>query len=303
MLLLCGLRQEIQAEEYMVYEDFVYTYDEKDGGIRLTHYSGNAKIVSVPSNIKGIPVRYMGEVFYKNSTIEKVELPEGLVNISGFEQCTNLKEVNIPKSVISIDSYAFKDCRKLANVNLPKEIKEIGDFAFFNCRSLKQIHVPDSVTLIEQGAFGKCIKLEKVKLSKSLSFIDWETFKGCKKLKSINIPNGIKVIEDEAFSGCKSLEKVVFPISLVSIRDEAFEHCGFKKITIPKNVTYIGSNAFYHCRKLVKVTIKSSTIKKMGTLPFFWIDEKVVFDVPNKCIRKYGKMIGWVGEKGTMKIK
>lgn len=294
--LLLWNSREVSAGEYLTYGDFQYTYDAAEDSVCIRKYTGKEKAVTIPSEIGGKQVRYMGEVFSGNETLQKAVLPEGIRTVSGFDGCSSLKEVNIPESCTRIDYFAFAGCVKLQEVKLPNGLKEIGDYAFYNCRRLKEIRIPDSVKVLEQNAFCSCVRLEKVTLSKGLTCIEYEAFEGCKALLSVTIPNGVKVIEEKAFSSCTHLKKLTLPNTITSIRYCAFSHCGMKRITIPKNVTYIGTNAFWGCENLKKVTIKSSRIKKMGTQPFVSIHEKAVFDVPNKCIRKYKKMIGYITE-------
>ena len=64
-----------------------------------------------------------------------------------------------------------------------------------------------------------------------------------------------------------------------------------REINIPESVTEIGYEAFYQCRKLKKVKVKSTKIKYLGFGSFGFIHDKAVVDVPNKCLKKYKKML------------
>lgn len=299
-LMLFWVKQESLAAEYLVYQDFKYELVEENSAVRIKEYTGNATNVTVPAVIDGKPVWYIGEAFYKNKSVEKVVLPEGLKVVSGFDGCTQLREINIPSTVVKVDNFAFANCESLKTIQLPNGLVEIGDFAFYQCKDLRQIVIPDSVKVIEQAAFLKCESLRKVTLSKGLTEIDWDTFKECTSLKSITIPNGIKRIGDEAFYGCESLKKISFPNSLRRIDNTVFYGCGLTQVTIPKNVTHIGWNVFY-CGKLKKVKIKSAKIKYFGFGAFGGMNEKAVVDVPNKCLKKYKKMLD--GRDFNAKIK
>lgn len=289
--LLFLVKQESMAAEYSLFEDYKYVVVEDGSAICIKEYIGRDIYVTVPSQIEGKPVWYIGEAFYENRTIQKVVLPDGLKVVSGFDGCENLKDIYIPNTVVKVDNFAFANCINLEKLNLPNGIVEIGDYAFYNCKSLKEIVIPNSVKVIEQAAFLDCKKLKKVTLSKSLTELNWETFKGCKSLKSITIPNGIKRIGDEAFYGCKALKKISLPNSLLRIDNTVFHECGFTQVTIPKNVTHIGWNVFYSCEKLKKVKIKSTKVKHFGFGALGGINEKAVVDVPNKCLKKYKKML------------
>ena len=299
-LMLFLVKQESLAAEYLVYQDFKYELVEENSAVRIKEYTGNATSVTVPAEIDGKPVWYIGEAFYKNETVEKVELPEGLKVVSGFQGCIELRDIHVPSTVVKVDNFAFANCESLKTIQLPNGLVEIGDFAFYQCMDLRQIVIPDSVKVIEQAAFLKCESLRKVTLSKGLTEIDWDTFKECTSLKSITIPNGIKRIGDEAFYGCESLKKISFPNSLRRIDNTVFYRCGLTQVTIPKNVTHIGWNVFY-CEKLKKVKIKSTKIKYFGFGAFGGMSEKAVVDVPNKCLKKYKKMLD--GRDFDAKIK
>ena len=290
-LMLFLVKQESLAAEYLVYQDFKYELVEENSAVRIKEYTGNATSVTVPAEIAGKPVWYIGEAFYKNETVEKVVLPEGLKVVSGFQGCIELREIQVPSTVVKVENFAFANCKSLKTIQLPNGLVEIGDFAFYQCKNLRKIVIPDSVKVIEQAAFLECKKLQKVTLSKGLTELDWYTFKGCKALKSIIIPNGMKRIKEEAFYGCIALKTVSFPNSLIRIDDTVFLNCKLTQVTIPKNVTYLGKNAFWGCRKLEKVKVKSTKIKYLGIGVFGGIHDKAVVDVPNKCLKKYKKML------------
>lgn len=278
-------------DNYLTYGDFKYEYYEEENSIELVKYTGIAKEVWVPAAIGGVPVRHMYVTFNKNKRIEKVHLPNTIVTLGGFEDCVNLKEINIPKSVKKIKFLAFTDCNRLKKIELPEGLREIDCLAFAGCDSLKEVRIPNSVTKIESAAFSGCKKLEKVVLSKRLKCIEDETFLNCKKLKSIVIPEGVKEIWEDAFYNCTSLKKVKLPTSLIIIENRTFTGCAIKELTIPKNVLDIGAAAFADCKKLKKVVIKGTRLQELGNWPFDNIHPNAVFDVPNKYKAKYKKML------------
>ena len=86
-----------------------------------------------------------------------------------------------------------------------------------------------------------------------------------------------------------------------------------KKITVPKvvkiagvkfKVTAIGNNAFKNCKKLKTITIKSTTIKKVGKNAIKGINKKAVIKVPKSKKKAYKKLFkSKTGFKKTMKLK
>ncbi|MBR4240105.1 MAG: leucine-rich repeat protein [Prevotella sp.] len=56
----------------------------------------------------------------------------------------------------------FEDCSNLSNIVLPKTIKTIGYRAFRLCSSLKEIELPAGVTFIGESAFNGCTELNTI---------------------------------------------------------------------------------------------------------------------------------------------
>ena len=179
---------------------------------------------------------------------ENVVLPRGLERIGAraFLQCTDIVSVDIPDSVLDIQSLAFCECKSLkrvvlpsgiekipeavlacsglASVDIPDGVVEIGENAFRDCKSLKSITIPDTVVKIGSTAFEDCIALEKVRLPSKLLSIGYRTFSGCTSLVSIEIPDSIQEIKDQAFWKCERLKIPTLPAN-VKVHKSAFQGC------------------------------------------------------------------------------
>lgn len=81
-----------------------------------------------------------------------------------FSQCPNLKKINIPSSVKSIDTFAFVGSG-LTEVILPEGVESIGMGAFWNCKSLETLELPKSLTNITapETICQSCTALKTVK--------------------------------------------------------------------------------------------------------------------------------------------
>lgn len=144
-----------------------YNYIVDGDHIKLTKYLGNEAEITIPSEIDGAKVTIIGEdTFHGNENIEKVSIPESVVQIEGlaFCGCINLTEVNIPETISTIEVYVFEKCESLTEITIPSSVTQIETWAFLGCSGLKKIVIPDSVTEIDVSAFDGCTSLSDVTL-------------------------------------------------------------------------------------------------------------------------------------------
>lgn len=175
--IFCGV-QNVQAQEpsqYKTYEGFEYSYSSSKDCIYIMKYTGTAAYVTVPAYIDGKEVRYLCDAFKNNTTIKKVELPNTLVDIGRFTECTALEEITIPNKVKKISTYAFYGCKSLKNVQFSNGLLEIGNNSFTGCNLLKEVVIPKNMLSIEEGAFSDCKKLKKIVI-KSKGIETWRGY-------------------------------------------------------------------------------------------------------------------------------
>ena len=182
-------------------------------------FSENLKSVTIPKTVKSI-----GEHVFWNSAVESVVISQGVKMIGdfAFANCSSLKNVSIPQSVVAIGTGAFFGCDSLERVVIPQGVKTIGEAAFAHCRKLKTVSIPKSVTEIGGWAFVDCGNLDSVKIPKSVDRICKGTFACCKTLSNLEISKSVRSIADSAFIGCVDLDSVMIPKSVNSVGADAF---------------------------------------------------------------------------------
>ena len=195
------------------------------------------------------------KAFQNCINLETVVLPDSLMAIKegAFQECYKLKEINFPKNLEFIGSFAFYTCEKLTSVQLPSNLKTIKNNAFQNCIGIESIEIPDSVELLEHSAFYSCQSLKEAKIGKNIKSIERNLFYNCLDLEKIEIPDGITAIYDSAFKKCESLKEFKIPNTVEYIENSAFENCkNLEKLTLPKNLKRIESN-IVKCSPKVKI--------------------------------------------------
>ena len=168
----------------------------------------------------------------------------------GFQGCTALPEIIIPKSVTVSGTYTFNGCTNLHKVYW-NAVSTTADYyaypwnkpMFYNCPLLKYITPEDmdnaivvspdvtdialgsfaqmpslesadlsqtKLTAFSQNLFYKCNKLTSVEYSDAVTAIGMETFAYCTALPTITIRENVTSLSRNAFTGCSSLSKVYF---------------------------------------------------------------------------------------------
>lgn len=197
----------------------------------------------------------------RNYQIESCSIKGGIYVIckEAFEECSSIKEIVIPNTVMAFGKGAFLRCFSLQRINIPDSVIEIADGTFANCHSLIQINIPNSVVSIGKNAFAGCSSLQQISMSNSIAKITDYTFWNCSSIQQIILPNSIKSIGESAFRGCKNLRHITMPGSITTIECKAFFECSsLQAIDIPNSVTNIGALAFGGCSSLQQITLSDS---------------------------------------------
>ncbi|MBR1403937.1 MAG: leucine-rich repeat protein [Treponema sp.] len=197
------------------------------------------------------------------------------LDLSAVTGLTELEDASYEKS-----SYSFYACSNLAEIVLPNTVLSIGDSAFAGCTGLTNITIPDSVTSIGDDAFSNCRSLTSITIPDSVTSIGWYAFGRCNSLMNITIPKSVTNIIDGAFSGCTKLSTVYYEGSLAdwlkfSFEDDAYlcsNPCSngadlyingtkLTDVEIPSTVTSIGYHAFFGCKSITSITIPTSVTR------------------------------------------
>ena len=213
-----------------------------------------------------------------------------------FNGRRSLKAVVIREGITHIRYCAFEDCCELSNVDIPKSVIDIEGRAFWHCTSLKRITIPDSVTTIGNYAFAYCFNLKEIILPKKLKRVEDGLFSDCSGLSNIKLPNSVVYIGSFAFFDCDAITDITIPNGVVSIEDGAFKFCdNLVSITIPDSVINIGNQAFSYCNELTNVYLKSKTPPNIGSNPFAHANvyHRIRLHVPLQSVEKYRVNSEW----------
>jgi hypothetical protein len=149
--------------KYFVTDDYgaLFTKDMT----RLLQYPNKNEYTkyTIPKNVKIID----DEVFSQCRSLKEVELPEGLRKIGRFSfGCSSIRRLDIPASVVSLDTYFCRSSGQLEQINVDKnnECFSSIDGVLFDKEAKTLLRypegktdrsytVPETITAIESDAF------------------------------------------------------------------------------------------------------------------------------------------------------
>lgn len=272
---------------FMLATDSDFEYEQFDGGVKITKYSGEHELLLVPDTIDGKSVIAIGkEAFAANRWLSALILPDSIKEIESlaFYGCNNLVYVNLGEGVESVGNYAFARCRSLYAIDLSNArmigrgaladcvainslalsfvggsnneneylgyifgAEDIGHNAEFVPDSLRRVVLADGCKDIPDLAFYNCKYITEIVIPDSVESIGVRSVAKCRSLTSIDTGNGVKAIGDDAFFGCDNLVTVMLGNSVESMGIQAFYGCKKLKNINILNVNTIGTDAFYGC--------------------------------------------------------
>lgn len=213
---------------------------------------------------KGLKV--LREESFSHTALDEIILPQGLEIIESFAFGTagsgplavqsNVSEVVIPDSVVSIGEHAFASRDNLKTLVMSKNIEYIGSGVFSGTawyEAQPEGYICFGDILYEyKGDFPEG---SIVTIPSFIKKISGKAFAGKKGLKKIVIPDGVILDGGNIFDGCSSLEEAVLPSDLKELPDGTFSNTGLKSITLPDGLEVIGKNAFSGTANLKSITL------------------------------------------------
>ncbi|ELP92167.1 hypothetical protein EIN_381340 [Entamoeba invadens IP1] len=201
-------------------------------------------------------VTIYGSKVLNNFKIDSVSLPSHITKLDrdAFSGNTNLTTVELTENITEIPVGCFQFCENLLSLNIPSSVLIIDSSAFEKC-GITALTLPNTVKCIESFLFGQCDNLVEVKISQSIISLAHYTFSECTKLSSVILPDNLLYIGTDAFSNCSSLKELHIPKSVLYVDYGAFMNCvNIKELVFSKNCT-LKQSTFIMCTSLTKLIV------------------------------------------------
>lgn len=197
--------------------------------------------IIIGQNVKKIPSYFVSNNFTKLTTLNKIDFSKSQkiesIGEFAFENCDELKEIEIPLSVRKIGKSAFKNCFGVELVIYNSEECDdltSGDYAFENVgrnAGAYELFIGENVNHIPAYLFENNTLIDsylnriEIADNNSLISIRKYSFANCNRLWMFPYMHKLENIEEGAFTGDISLSLGYFPNTLKYISDIAFGQC------------------------------------------------------------------------------
>jgi hypothetical protein len=114
-----------------------------------------------------------------------------------FKYCMSIDTVIVEDGVTALPKEVFSACTNIKEISLPETILSIG-YQAFRATAIDSIVLPIGIPYIQNGVFMQCINLESVELPLGLKVIDDFAFAYCYHLKEIHFPPSITTVKENA---------------------------------------------------------------------------------------------------------
>ena len=260
--------------------------------IGMAKFAGvlNISEVVIPDSVEEI-----GLGAFMTSEMEEVHIPKSIVTLgaSAFSYCTNLKEVTFEEGINleTINGGTFDGTSSLEEITIPKSVKTLDEAFFYSGVKKVVFEKGCKVTELHDNLFAYAANLEEINLPDKLEIIGDCSLQNT-KIKEITIPATVTLTKNGAFAGCKELETVVFEegSQFTTLGTGTFgRDSKLKNIVLPDSLITIGYGAFSQCEGLETLTIPASVVDiQQDTFYNNNSLTSVVFENPNGWSRTYG---------------
>lgn len=237
---------------------------------------------------------------YEHLTKITINVPNGEIPESFFEDCVNVQEIEVIGEIKKIGQKAFKNCYNLKTIKMNYTGNVLSEEVFYACRELQVTPSFKTIEFIENDAFRECASLLKLEF-KLIKKLGQSVFQDCANIQEVKFNYEGELLPDYSFSGCYSLRKYDFlkkvkrigafalakmtfvsefeiPSSITSIQTNAFDNCMFEGVlSIPKNCK-INTGAFSRINKITSIIYNNLEIVDLNNvviLPHMIFDERL----------------------------
>lgn len=247
--------------EYRVPTGHPITLEIPEGVTGITEYAFKDAVylvkITIPTTMKDI-----GEGAFQGCTsLGSVQWNAVAFNGNGpfFSDCA-IYDFKLGDNISKIPPSLLDGCQDLTEIELPKTLKSIENTAFKRCKGLKYLEIPDSVENLSWSVFEDCdfdslkigtefkglgCSLPARKIIWNARNCEWGANKSnLRILEYLVLGDSVQVVPDNMCSGLSSLSSLSIGKSVKTIGTNAFSGTSIKEVWLPIGLESLGAYAF-----------------------------------------------------------
>ena len=270
-----------------------------------TNFPYSLTSITIPSKIKDFPTDNLYNCTHLSSVgVDKnnkfYRSIDGILynyDITEILLCPRAKsgKVIIPDTVRHIAKNCFKDCKNLTMIELPRSIKTIEEYAFSGL-NIDRLVIPNSVTSIGTGCFAQTIIRKTFRFPQGITELSSFCFDKA-TIPSMNLIKGIEFIGDHCFEATSKNETLPEYLILPKIKHIGkFAFSNAKKIKLVEfssSLSYIGESAFDSTADNLKIICASMVPVKLPDGAFRGISDNATLFIPKGTKIIYENTLPW----------
>ena len=231
-------------------------------------------------------------------SLEKVTLPEGLEKIEryAFLNCGNLKSVNIPSTLKTIEYNVFEHC-PLTEITLGEGLTFMPDI--FGDANIKKLYVPASVEKWEATSFSDDLESIEVSPDNKVFASQGGILYDKDKTAVLMVPPAM--VNVEIPEGCVSIGMAPVALAKPAVKASAYEDMPnvsfgekLETLSLPSTLQNIyGYGVFTNCSELKECRVFNSTPIEIGEYTFPYDLSGVKLYVPKGSEDAYRNAAEW----------
>lgn len=189
-------------------------YKLEDGEATFDEYQTASGTIRIPSVVtyenEEYPVTAIEtRAFYQNTDVTEVNIPASVVSMGSevFSYASNLKKVTIEDTptALFLDRLCFRNTSPEVYIGRPvtKAENPNGDTSTIFSRSgISKVETAADFDIFEESMFYGSTNLTDIKIGGQVKEVPYRAFMGCAAVKTVELSDKIATVGDEAFSGC-----------------------------------------------------------------------------------------------------
>lgn len=210
---LMGIERNYCHEEVIINHPAVFSSNFNDG--ECIPAQKMTILCDIPMIPRGYFIRYVDERPHEKSVphtqLKEIEI-KGVcekIGSAAFALCSDLERVVLPEGLLEIDINAFAGCKSLKSITIPSTVQLIANGAFTGCTSLERVEFVEGGTEVEifDGSFDDS-PLVTLYYGKNV-VREAPVFSNIPTLRKIEIAENIREIPDYEFAWNVGLDSLV----------------------------------------------------------------------------------------------